>query len=91
MKLTTNIFQVGNKADLVGSRQVQQGTANGKAAEWNVRFSFLFFRFCNVYSKFNIFPNCLIGNLLQVPYVETSAKTRENVDKVFYDLMREIR
>merc|ERR1719510_2479496 len=52
---------VGNKADLVGSRQVQQGTANGKASEWNV------------------------------PYVETSAKTRENVDKVFYDLMREIR
>ena len=29
--------QVGNKADLVGSRQVQQGTANGKAGEWNVR------------------------------------------------------
>ncbi|KAJ1527513.1 hypothetical protein ONE63_007485 [Megalurothrips usitatus] len=26
-----------------------------------------------------------------VPYVETSAKTRANVDKVFYDLMREIR
>ncbi|XP_053669446.1 ras-related protein Ral-a isoform X2 [Anopheles marshallii] len=26
-----------------------------------------------------------------VPYVETSAKTRENVDKVFYDLMRQIR
>ncbi|XP_075236950.1 ras-related protein Ral-a [Lycorma delicatula] len=26
-----------------------------------------------------------------VPYVETSAKTRENVDKVFFDLMREIR
>ncbi|XP_041466161.1 ras-related protein Ral-A-like isoform X3 [Lytechinus variegatus] len=26
-----------------------------------------------------------------VPYVETSAKTRENVDKVFYDLMRKIR
>ncbi|XP_063233241.1 ras-related protein Ral-a isoform X3 [Bacillus rossius redtenbacheri] len=25
-----------------------------------------------------------------VPYVETSAKTRENVDKVFYDLMRKI-
>jgi len=52
---------VGNKADLVGSRQVQQSTAGGRAAEW------------------------------QVPYVETSAKTRENVDKVFYDLMREIR
>ena len=33
----------------------------------------------------------LIYNLPQVPYVETSAKTRENVDKVFYDLMREIR
>ncbi|CAH0715221.1 unnamed protein product, partial [Brenthis ino] len=29
--------------------------------------------------------------LWQVPYVETSAKTRDNVDKVFYDLMREIR
>ena len=28
---------------------------------------------------------------LQVPYVETSAKTRDGVDKVFYDLMREIR
>jgi len=27
----------------------------------------------------------------QVPYVETSAKTRANVDKVFFDLMREIR
>ena len=27
----------------------------------------------------------------QVPYVETSAKTRENVDKVFYDLMKEIK
>ncbi|XP_055371260.1 ras-related protein Ral-a isoform X2 [Condylostylus longicornis] len=26
----------------------------------------------------------------QVPYVETSAKTRENVDKVFKDLIREI-
>lgn len=26
-----------------------------------------------------------------MPYVETSAKTRENVDKVFFDLMREIR
>lgn len=26
-----------------------------------------------------------------VPYVETSAKTRENVDRVFFDLMREIR
>lgn len=26
-----------------------------------------------------------------VQYVQTSAKTRENVDKVFYDLMREIR
>lgn len=26
-----------------------------------------------------------------VPYVETSAKTRTNVDKVFFDLMREIR
>ncbi|KAK2576081.1 hypothetical protein KPH14_007417 [Odynerus spinipes] len=25
-----------------------------------------------------------------VPYVETSAKTKENVDKVFFDLMREI-
>ena len=34
-------------------------------------------------------PECLV--LFQVPYVETSAKTRENVDKVFYDLMREIR
>lgn len=52
---------VGNKADLVNSRQVQQSTASTKASEW------------------------------QVPYVETSAKTRENVDKVFYDLMREIR
>ncbi|CAG9136840.1 unnamed protein product [Plutella xylostella] len=27
----------------------------------------------------------------RVPYVETSAKTRDNVDKVFFDLMREIR
>ena len=36
-------FQVGNKADLVGSRQVQQGTANGKAAEWNVRFPMIHF------------------------------------------------
>lgn len=27
----------------------------------------------------------------KVPYVETSAKTRSNVDKVFFDLMREIR
>jgi len=26
-----------------------------------------------------------------VPYVETSAKTRENVDKVYFDLLREIR
>ena len=35
--------------------------------------------------------NCVMYLTLQVPYVETSAKTRENVDKVFYDLMREIR
>jgi Ras-related protein Ral-A len=52
---------VGNKADLINSRQVQLSTSKAKADEW------------------------------QVPYVETSAKTRENVDKVFYDLMREIR
>lgn len=26
-----------------------------------------------------------------VPYVETSAKTKQNVEKVFFDLMREIR
>ncbi|XP_046966007.1 ras-related protein Ral-a isoform X1 [Vanessa cardui] len=31
------------------------------------------------------------AQLWQVPYVETSAKTRDNVDKVFFDLMREIR
>ena len=43
-----------------------------------------------------LWPYCCCIHLLtiiglQVPYVETSAKTRENVDKVFYDLMREIR
>lgn len=27
----------------------------------------------------------------KVPYVETSAKTRMNVDKIFYDLMREVK
>ena len=32
-----------------------------------------------------------LANEWKVPYVETSAKTRENVDKVFFDLMREIR
>ena len=31
------------------------------------------------------------ANEWKVPYVETSAKTRENVDKVFFELMREIR
>merc|ERR1719282_839624 len=42
-------------------------------------------------------PFILVGNKAdltnsrKVPYVETSAKTRVNVDKVFYDLMREIR
>ena len=36
-------------------------------------------------------PNLRFLYSWQVPYVETSAKTRENVDKVFYDLMREIR
>ena len=25
-----------------------------------------------------------------VPYMETSAKTRENVDRIFYELMRQI-
>jgi len=25
------------------------------------------------------------------PYIETSAKTRDNVDKAFFDLMREIK
>ncbi|XP_076360848.1 ras-related protein Ral-A-like isoform X2 [Tachypleus tridentatus] len=30
------------------------------------------------------------ANQWNVPYVETSAKTRANVDKVFFDLMREI-
>ena len=36
-------------------------------------------------------PQTINHTKSQVPYVETSAKTRENVDKVFYDLMREIR
>uniref|UniRef100_A0A915DDH2 small monomeric GTPase n=1 Tax=Ditylenchus dipsaci TaxID=166011 RepID=A0A915DDH2_9BILA len=31
------------------------------------------------------------AELWGVPYVETSAKTRANVDKVFYDLMREVK
>ncbi|XP_032594877.1 ras-related protein Ral-a isoform X1 [Drosophila grimshawi] len=30
------------------------------------------------------------AQLWSVPYVETSAKTRENVDKVFFDLIRDI-
>ncbi|KAL9878293.1 ras-related protein Ral-a isoform X2 [Glossina fuscipes] len=30
------------------------------------------------------------AQMWQVPYVETSAKTRENVDKIFYDLIRDI-
>ncbi|XP_055302372.1 ras-related protein Ral-a isoform X3 [Sitodiplosis mosellana] len=30
------------------------------------------------------------SSLWGVPYVETSAKTRENVDKIFYDLIRDI-
>lgn len=32
-----------------------------------------------------------LANLWQVPYVETSAKTRQNVDQVFIELMRMIR
>ncbi|CAG2108219.1 unnamed protein product [Medioppia subpectinata] len=32
-----------------------------------------------------------VAELWKVPYIETSAKTRHNVDTVFYDLMREIR
>jgi len=31
------------------------------------------------------------AELWGVPYVETSAKTRSNVDKVFYDLMRDVK
>ncbi|CAG2117702.1 unnamed protein product [Medioppia subpectinata] len=32
-----------------------------------------------------------MADLWRVPYIETSAKTRLNVDQVFFDLMREIR
>ena len=71
---------VGNKADLTNNRKVQQATANNRAAQWQVsgvhRWGWV---------------QLLMIISLQVPYVETSAKTRENVDKVFYDLMREIR
>ena len=71
---------VGNKADLTNSRKVQQATANNRAQQWNVSSTHHSCR----NSMFEFF-------CFQVPYVETSAKTRENVDKVFFDLMREIR
>jgi GTPase SAR1 family protein len=32
-----------------------------------------------------------LKNQLQVPYMETSAKTRANVDEAFYELVRIIR
>ena len=70
---------VGNKADLTNNRKVQQATANNRAAQWQVSIAW------------RARPAVFIYIALQVPYVETSAKTRENVDKVFYDLMREIR
>ena len=85
------LFQVGNKADLVGSRQVQQGTANGKASEWNVINSYIFVKYLVLFHLQAASILCWPAFSMQVPYVETSAKTRENVDKVFYDLMREIR
>lgn len=31
-----------------------------------------------------------LANYWQVPYVETSAKTRMNLDRIFYDIMRMI-
>lgn len=34
---------------------------------------------------------CALADSWHVPYVETSAKTRHNVDSVFFDLLREIR
>ena len=71
---------VGNKADLTNNRKVQQATANNRAAQWQVS---------GVHCWGSVQLLMIIS--LQVPYVETSAKTRENVDKVFYDLMREIR
>ena len=78
---------VGNKADLTNNRKVQQATANNRAAQWQVR------KDCIIASHLlSFYSHCSLEIIsLQVPYVETSAKTRENVDKVFYDLMREIR
>ena len=74
---------MGNKADLTNSRKVQKMTAENRAEQWKVCFNF-----CTLKIKTNM-P--IFVSIFQVPYVETSAKTRENVDKVFYDLMREIR
>ena len=34
---------------------------------------------------------CFQADSWNVAYIETSAKTRENVDKTFYDLLRSIR
>ena len=74
---------VGNKADLTNNRKVQQATANNRAAQWQVRVINMSSVIWHLSSDYTLD--------IQVPYVETSAKTRENVDKVFYDLMREIR
>ena len=54
------LILVGNKCDLMDSRQVSKMQAQKCADDWDVS------------------------------YVETSAKTSENVDKVFFDLLRDI-
>ena len=42
-------------------------------------------------TTFNFFVGQQYHELFGCPFVETSAKARTNVDKAFYDLVREIR
>lgn len=75
------IVLVGNKADLTDTRKValshspSDGTGAGRSVSLEV-------------SKEAAEARAAEWG---IPYIETSAKTRSNVDKVFYDLMRAIR
>ena len=99
------IILVGNKADLDHARQVSFGNqfCSRYKRQYTVYDKPYIIDYIKVYLEralqwiWNIFPFQIseeeisaLASKWNLEYIETSAKTRMNVDKIFYDLMKKI-
>lgn len=82
------IIIVGNKCDLDGERQVtKQGTFLRKFFSCAGTYLAL----CDFLTKLRFTEGETLARKFRCKFIETSAKSRTNVDNAFFDIVREIR